>query len=74
MRRTKGKDKMPYRKHMATYRVIPECATFAYARYVSRQRAEAALEDMFAEGTVSPCEFSHIAKVGGMWNIFLKIS
>jgi hypothetical protein len=49
-------------------------ATFSYARYSTRQRAEDALESMFAEGDVSPCEFSHIAKVGGMWNIFLKLT
>lgn len=44
---------------------------YVYATYKSRERAEAALEDMFAAGEVSPGEFPKIEKSGARWAIKL---
>ena len=48
--------------------------SFAYARYTSLARAEAALEDMFASGDVTEYEFVSITKIGGCWNIMLRLN
>lgn len=49
----------------------PICV-FAYARYSTRERAEEALLDMFAEGDVTEYEFAYIAKVDGYWCVMLR--
>lgn len=49
-------------------------ASFAYARYSTRAAAEAALEEMFATGDVTEYEFVSITKIGGCWNIMLRLS
>jgi len=46
---------------------------YVYGYFSSKEAAEAALEDMFASGEVSPCEFSRVyCAFGHMWAIELK--
>lgn len=44
---------------------------FVYARYGSRLRAYDALEQMFADDEVRPCEVHSIVCVRGIWEVRL---
>lgn len=44
---------------------------YVYGVYKTRERAEAALEDMFAFGEVSEGEFPRIEKIGKAWCVTL---
>jgi hypothetical protein len=48
--------------------------TYVYGYFHSKQDAEAALEEFYASGEVSPCEFSRIYSAfgGKRWAIELK--
>ena len=45
---------------------------FVYARFKTEMRAYEALEEMYADGEISPCELFGIAKANGIWEIRLK--
>lgn len=48
--------------------------TFVYGYFPTREKAEAALEDYYATGEVSPCEFVWIYRAfgGKLWAIELR--
>jgi len=54
--------------HMRSRAVIE----YTYASYRTLERAEAALDDMFSAGEVSPAELVGIVRRDGMWRIILR--